>query len=43
LPEGVSYLGFIFARATSPQLVEDALRGAHEKLSFAIAPALPVI
>jgi biotin carboxylase len=43
LPEGSSYLGFIFARGTSPQLVEDALRRAHEKLSFAIAPALPVV
>jgi hypothetical protein len=43
LPEGSSYLGFIFARGTSPQLVEDALRGAHEKLCFAIAPALPVV
>ena len=43
LPEGSSYLGFIFARGTSPQLVEDALRGAHEKLCFAIIPALPVV
>jgi len=43
LPEGSSYLGFIFARGTSPQLVEDALRGAHEKLCFAINPALPVV
>jgi biotin carboxylase len=43
LPEGSSYLGFIFARGGSPQLVEHALRGAHEKLSFAIAPALPVV
>jgi biotin carboxylase len=43
LPEGSSYLGFIFARRASPQLVEHALRGAHEKLRFAIAPALPVV
>ena len=43
LPEGSSYLGFIFARGTSPQLVEEALRGAHEKLCFAITPALPVV
>jgi len=43
LPEGSSYLGFIFARGTSPPRVEDALRRAHEKLCFAIAPALPVI
>ena len=43
LPEGSSYLGFIFARGTSPPRVEDAIRRAHEKLCFAIAPALPVI
>lgn len=43
LPEGASYLGFIFARGASPELVEDALRRAHEKLRFVISPALPVI
>jgi len=43
LPEGSSYLGFIFARETSPQSVEAALRGAHEKLHFGIRPALPVV
>jgi biotin carboxylase len=43
LPEGTSYLGFIFARGESPELVENALRHAHEKLRFVIAPALPVI
>jgi ATP-grasp domain/L-amino acid ligase C-terminal domain 2 len=40
LPEGSSYLGFIFARANSPQEVEAALRNAHSKLSFDIATAL---
>lgn len=43
LPEGSSYLGFIFARGASPQSVEEALRAAHEKLRFSVAPALPVI
>jgi hypothetical protein len=43
LPEGSSYLGFIFARGASPQSVEAALRAAHEKLRFGIRPALPVV
>ena len=43
LPEGASYLGFIFARGNSPEFVEYALRHAHEKLRFVISPALPVI
>lgn len=43
LPEGASYLGFIFARGASPESVEGALRRAHEKLRFVISPALPVI
>jgi len=36
LPEGRSYLGFIFARATTPLAVEQALRAAHAKLHFRI-------
>ena len=36
LPEGSSYLGFIFARAGSPAKVESALRAAHARLSFDI-------
>jgi len=43
LPEGSSYLGFIFARGTLPHSVEAALRTAHEKLHFGIRPALPVV
>ena len=43
LPEGSSYLGFIFGRGHSPEFVEDALRHAHEKLRFVLTPALPVI
>jgi hypothetical protein len=41
-PEGSSYLGFLFARAESPQEVEVALRSAHDKLQFAIRERLPV-
>ncbi len=43
LPEGSSYLGFIFARGESPEFVENALRSAHAKLRFVISPALPVL
>ncbi|MGA2212685.1 MAG: ATP-grasp domain-containing protein [Bryobacteraceae bacterium] len=43
LPEGASYLGFIFARGESPNTVESALRSAHLQLRFQIAAALPVI
>jgi biotin carboxylase len=38
LPDGASYLGFLFARGESPALVEQSLRDAHAALSFAIAP-----
>jgi hypothetical protein len=41
-PEGSSYLGFIFARGTSPADVESALRLAHSHLKFKIVPRLPV-
>ena len=36
LPEGWQYLGFIFARADTPEAVEAALRGAHARLRFDI-------
>ncbi|MCP4421790.1 MAG: phosphoribosylglycinamide synthetase, partial [Chloroflexi bacterium] len=36
LPEGESYLGFIFASADTPKFVEDALRQAHGRLHFEI-------
>jgi ATP-grasp domain/L-amino acid ligase C-terminal domain 2/ATP-grasp N-terminal domain len=42
LPEGASYLGFIFARASSPQRVAAALREAHGRLRFVIDPAIEV-
>ena len=38
LPEGSTYLGFIFARAPRPEQVEAALRRAHAKLNVVIAP-----
>jgi biotin carboxylase len=43
LPEGASYLGFIFARGGDQAEVERALRRAHAKLSFRIATALPTL
>jgi biotin carboxylase len=36
LPEGDRYLGFLFARARTPDAVEDALRTAHAHLQVAI-------
>ena len=36
LPEGASYLGFIFARAEAPERVEAALREAYRRLEFII-------
>lgn len=38
LPEGGSYLGFIFAKGPDVQQVEQALRAAHAKLHFVITP-----
>jgi len=43
LPEGASYLGFIFARAALAGDVEVALRDAHARLRFSIDPELPVL
>lgn len=43
LPEGESYLGFIFARAAAPEQVEAALRAAHEKLAFEIEDEIVVL
>jgi hypothetical protein len=40
LPEGESYLGFIFARGPTPGHVEQALRAAHALLHFTIMPGL---
>jgi L-aminoacid ligase-like protein len=36
LPEGASYLGFIFARGETPGAVERSLRVAHGRLTFTL-------
>jgi biotin carboxylase len=43
LPEGASYLGFIFARAENPGAAELALRSAHAQLAFRIEPAITLV
>lgn len=43
LPEGASYLGFLFARGETPAEIEAALRRAHAELRFQIATALETI
>lgn len=42
LPEGSSYLGFIFARTETPEAAARAVRDAHARLRFTIDPLLPV-
>jgi biotin carboxylase len=43
LPEGATYLGFIFSRGESSEEVERSLRNAHARLRFQIAPSLQVV
>lgn len=43
LPEGASYLGFLFARAPDSERVEEALRHAHGLLRFTILPRLAIV
>lgn len=43
LPEGASYLGFIFARGATPEEAERSVRSAHAQLHFEIDPVLEVI
>ncbi|TDI26192.1 MAG: ATP-grasp domain-containing protein [Acidobacteria bacterium] len=43
LPEGASYLGFIFARRARPAEAVTALRQAHAKLRVAIDRPIPVV
>jgi biotin carboxylase len=43
LPEGSSYLGFIFSRADEPAAAERALRAAHACLRFEIDRRLPIV
>lgn len=43
LPEGASYLGFIFALTSSPETAEIALRQGYDYLRFSFSATLPVI
>jgi hypothetical protein len=43
LPEGASYLGFIFARGAGTDAVDRALRASHARLKFTIDPEWPVL
>jgi hypothetical protein len=43
LPEGDSYLGFIFARGDTPAAVESALRMAHGRLRLRLDPLLALL
>jgi len=43
LPEGASYLGFIFARRASSDEAVAAVREAHRRLSFDIEKPIPVV
>jgi len=43
LPEGSTYLGFLFFRDTSADLVLDGLRQVHELLQFVFSAVLPVV
>jgi hypothetical protein len=43
LPEGESYLGFIFARGRTSQQVETALRVAHNHLRFDVSPIFQLL
>ena len=43
LPEGASYLGFLFAHGDTARHVDRALRAAHAQLALTVAPDLPVL
>ena len=43
LPEGSTYLGFLFFRGPSVDLVLDGLREAHRYLRFILSTPLPVV
>lgn len=43
LPEGASYLGFIFARGDTPVEIEQAIRTAHACLRFDIRREIPML
>ena len=43
LPEGSTYLGFLFLRDSSADLVLDGLRRVHQRLEFVFSAVLPVV
>jgi hypothetical protein len=43
LPEGASYLGFIFARGASAGLVRTVLKESYSRLEFQLCWTLPVV
>lgn len=43
LPEGSTYLGFVFFRGGSADLVLDGLRQVHQRLQFVFSAVLPVV
>jgi hypothetical protein len=43
LPEGASYLGFIFAHGPTPEAAERSVREAHGRLVVSIEPWLEVL
>jgi biotin carboxylase len=43
LPEGASYLGFVFAHGATPEAAEQSVRAAHARLVVDIAPWLEVL
>ena len=43
LPEGDAYLGFIFAKGSSPAQVEALLRKAHSRIQFEIDPEFALV
>ena len=43
LPEGNTYLGFLFAYGETASRVEERLRRAHKYLKSEIAETLPVV
>jgi biotin carboxylase len=43
LPEGASYLGFVFAHGPTPEAAEQSVRAAHGRLHVEMAPWLEVL
>jgi len=43
LPEGSAYLGFLFCRNVTADLVLQGLRGVHQRLKFVFSPVLRVV